>query len=293
MNYPILKGKNILLVEDDRSMIGFLDRILCRLDCNVSIAESVVEAEKLLDSIEKIDIAIVDMYIPEKGDQFFDRIMRGEELSYTIHKRSPITKIVGITNEKAIQPFMTHLGDLFSGFIYKTDIINESPPIMLLETLESIIMSPQHRTPKVFIVHGHDNEQLLELKNFIQNKLKWGEPSILREKAGLGKTIIERFETEVRNVDIVFVLLTPDDNLDQSSSCLRRARQNVIFEMGFFYAKLQRTSGKVILLVKDNLDIPSDINGITYIDISNGIHSAGEDIRRETDASGWTLHNSS
>ena len=289
MNYPILNRKNILLVEDDPSMIGRLNSNLCEIGCIVSIAKSVAEAEELLDSIEKIDIAIVDMYIPEKGDQFPDRIMRGEELSYTIHKRSPITKIVGISNELAIQPIMTHIGDLFSRFIYKKHILDESPPIILFETLESILINPQHRKPKVFIVHGHDNEILLQLKNYLQNTLKWGEPIILREKAALGKTIIEKFETEVRNVDIVFVLLTPDDNCNNSNSSIRRARQNVIFEMGFFYAKLQRTSGKVILLVKDDLDIPSDISGITYIDISNGIYAAGEDIRREINELGWTL----
>ena len=66
----------------------------------------------------------------------------------------------------------------------------------------------------------------------------------------------------------------------------RRARQNVIFEMGFFLGKLGRTSGKVLLLHKGSLDIPSDIAGIEYIDVTNGINSAGEKIRRELRALG-------
>jgi predicted nucleotide-binding protein len=49
---------------------------------------------------------------------------------------------------------------------------------------------------------------------------------------------------------------------------------------------LGRTSGRVLLLYKDSLDIPSDIAGIEYIDITNGIESAGEKIRKELRALG-------
>ena len=66
----------------------------------------------------------------------------------------------------------------------------------------------------------------------------------------------------------------------------RRARQNVIFELGFFLGKLGRESGKILLLHKGPVEIPSDINGIEYIDISNGIESAGERIRKELRALG-------
>jgi predicted nucleotide-binding protein len=45
--------------------------------------------------------------------------------------------------------------------------------------------------------------------------------------------------------------------------------------------KLGRESGRVFLLHKGPIEIPSDIAGVEYIDISNGIKSAGQDIRRE------------
>jgi predicted nucleotide-binding protein len=51
--------------------------------------------------------------------------------------------------------------------------------------------------------------------------------------------------------------------------------------MGYFFSKLQRRKGKVILLYKGQLEPPSDISGIIYIDISNGIEAAGEQIRKE------------
>jgi predicted nucleotide-binding protein len=60
-----------------------------------------------------------------------------------------------------------------------------------------------------------------------------------------------------------------------------RARPNVLFEAGYFYGRLQRTSGKVIFLVKGDIELPSDVSGIVYIDISRGIQKAAEEIRRE------------
>ena len=42
-----------------------------------------------------------------------------------------------------------------------------------------------------------------------------------------------------------------------------RARQNVVFELGYFMGKLGRE--KVCLLLKDQVELPSDIGGIVYI----------------------------
>jgi predicted nucleotide-binding protein len=140
---------------------------------------------------------------------------------------------------------------------------------------------------KSFIVHGHDSFAKLELKNYLQNTLGFAEPIILHEQPNLGQTIIEKFESLANNIDFVFVLLTPDDRLcDEGSSNnqKRRARQNVIFELGFFFGKYQRKSGRIFLLYKGELDLPSDISGVVYIDISNGIESCGEDIRKEINA---------
>ena len=50
---------------------------------------------------------------------------------------------------------------------------------------------------------------------------------------------------------LVFVLLTPDDTVakgDETDDLKRRARQNVVFEMGYFLGTLGRRSSRVILL---------------------------------------------
>ena len=155
----------------------------------------------------------------------------------------------------------------------------------LISTVKKIVNETEKElNVKSFIVHGHDDTSKLELKNYLQNVLKMPEPIILHEQLTMGRTIIEKFEAHSSNTDVVFVLLTPDDVgavAQESNKMKRRARQNVIFEMGYFLGKMQRGSGRVILLHKGDIELPSDISGIIYIDITNGISAAGEDIRRE------------
>lgn len=148
-----------------------------------------------------------------------------------------------------------------------------------------IIEGKKEKKLKTFIVHGHDDNAKLQLKNYIQNTLRLGEPIVLSEKASGGRTIIEKFEQYAEDCNLVFILLTPDDQYveDQSGENGHRARQNVIFEMGYFLGKLGRESGRIILLYKGNLDLPSDILGLVYINIDNGIDAAGEQIRKEID----------
>jgi predicted nucleotide-binding protein len=120
---------------------------------------------------------------------------------------------------------------------------------------------------RVFVVHGHDNEAKQTVARFLE---KLGlKPIILREQVDLGQTIIEKFEANA-NVGFAVVLITPDDvgasNADHSSkgqaSLRARARQNVIFELGFFMGKLGRL--KVRALVKGDIDILSDIQGVIF-----------------------------
>lgn len=140
---------------------------------------------------------------------------------------------------------------------------------------------------KCFIVHGHDDVKRLELKNYLQNTIGLMEPIILSEKASLGYTIIEKFEKYAGLANVVFVLLTPDDVVVEPSdpeAKKMRARQNVIFELGYFLGKIGRKNGRVILLHSGPLELPTDIAGIVYIDISKGVPEAGEIIRRELEA---------
>lgn len=121
---------------------------------------------------------------------------------------------------------------------------------------------------KVFVIHGHDNGTKEEVARFLT---RIGlEPIILHEQPDRGRTIIEKFE-EYSDVSYAVALLTPDDTgaAKRESENLRdRARQNVIFEFGYFVAKLGRTSACAI--VKDDVEIPSDYSGVLYIPMDAG-----------------------
>lgn len=128
--------------------------------------------------------------------------------------------------------------------------------------------SAMPKSNKVFIVHGHDEGALDKLARFLE-KLKLG-VIILKEQPNQGRTIIEKYEACADDVAFAVVLLTPDDlgSTAAGTNEAHRARQNVIFELGYFSGKLGR--GKVCLLRKGAVEIPSDLFGVIYTDLDAG-----------------------
>jgi hypothetical protein len=77
-------------------------------------------------------------------------------------------------------------------------------------------------------------------------------------------------KSKVREVGFAVVLLTPDDlgkAVDDDEE-RARARQNVIFELGYFVGALGR--GKACLLRKGDVEIPSDLYGVVYTTMDSG-----------------------
>lgn len=115
----------------------------------------------------------------------------------------------------------------------------------------------------VFIVHGHDEAAKQSVARFID---KLGlHAVILHEQANLNRTIIEKLERH-SSVCFAVVILTPDDvgwPASDSTQAKYRARQNVIFELGYFIGKLNRD--KVCALYKGDIELPSDYYGVLYV----------------------------
>jgi len=121
---------------------------------------------------------------------------------------------------------------------------------------------PASDNSKVFIVHGHDSGSKNEVARLIaQLNL---EPIILHEQPNMGMTIIEKIEDN-SDVGFAIILYTPcDEGKPKGTDEYReRARQNVVFEHGYFSGLLGRN--RVCALVRDSVEIPSDLNGIVYI----------------------------
>lgn len=118
---------------------------------------------------------------------------------------------------------------------------------------------------RVFIVHGHDEGAKEAIARYL-SALDLV-PVILHEQPNQGRTIIEKFEAHA-DVDFAVVLLTPDDmgySVAKPNDAKPRARQNVVLELGFFLGALGRH--KVVALCKGELDLPSDYDGVLYIDL--------------------------
>ncbi len=206
----------------------------------------------------------------------------GLTLGALIRAEFPSLPILGFsvcTDSRVRTCFNTHA----NGYVIKSPYLHEDEFFMYAEALIRRRFGA-NRPPRMFIVHGRDESALLALKNLLQNTLHLGEPVILREQPNLGRTIIEKFEEEASQADLAFVLLTPDDVVappEAPDQQKRRARQNVIFELGYFYRQFRRRSGAVILCHKGPLELPSDISGIIYVDVTNGVEAAGERLRKE------------
>jgi len=92
----------------------------------------------------------------------------------------------------------------------------------------------------IFIIHGRDVESRLELENLIHRATDHA-PLVLQELANQGATIIEKLEEHLgKSSRFAVVLLTGDDAglLGEDGGLNKRARQNVILELGFAMAAL-------------------------------------------------------
>jgi predicted nucleotide-binding protein len=122
---------------------------------------------------------------------------------------------------------------------------------------------------KVFLVHGRDTGARESCARFLSQLGL--DVVILHEQADQGQTVIEKF-VKHSNVGFAVVLLTADDRGGERDiefdGQKPRARQNVIFELGFFLGSLGRP--RVCALYEEGVELPSDYHGVLYVPIDPG-----------------------
>jgi hypothetical protein len=135
----------------------------------------------------------------------------------------------------------------------------------------------------VFIVHGHDEANLLRLEKLLEKR--WSlTPVILRDRASSGQTIIEKFEANARRCGFAFILITPDDQVGGTEGAVYQARPNVVFELGWFYGRLGRD--RVCILYQTGTQIHSDLSGVLRIEFNRTIEESIGEIENELRAGG-------
>lgn len=138
---------------------------------------------------------------------------------------------------------------------------------------------------KVFLVHGQ-NHQIRDSINVFLADLGLN-VVVMALKPHSTRTLSEKFEQLAADCDYAVVVATGDDILQKDNDTVIRARQNVLVEIGYFWGAFGRASGKWSLLVgSSNIDIPSDIEGLGYILITEDLGETKLQLRRELVAAG-------
>ena len=116
----------------------------------------------------------------------------------------------------------------------------------------------------VFIVHGSDEGKAALVARVIDNSTD-RKAVILHEQPNGGRTLIEKFEHNAGAAGYAVVILTADDEgAMKGRAASPRARQNVVFEMGFFFGLIGRQ--RACVLYEPGVEKPSDIEGIVYVE---------------------------
>lgn len=144
--------------------------------------------------------------------------------------------------------------------------------LALREELELVMQtgeSPEEKATaaehgRVFIVHGHDEARKHELFRVLHD-ITGTKPIILHEQPSGGRGILEKLETYAASANFAVALLTADDvgRAKEANDEAARARQNVVFEAGYFAGRLGRA--RVVLLHESGVELPSDLHGIVYV----------------------------
>lgn len=203
---------------------------------------------------------------------------------YQMFKKNEESHVLGNGEKEFQKKHNLILGSIISGIEL----------LEFLPSVEEIQGDAGLLTNKVFIVHGHD--EVLKNQTEIFLRQIGLEPIILHRQADEGQTVMEKFEKH-SDVGFAFILLSPDDfafsrreegiqEFDRTTKELR-ARQNVIFEFGFFVGKLTRS--RVCCIFKEGTTLPTDVAGLLYKKVNNDIEEQGFAIIKELKAAGYQL----
>jgi predicted nucleotide-binding protein len=283
---------SVLLVDDVEQDIRNYHRALNLTGTfDVAVARTTDEALKVA-ATKRFDVAVLDLVMPsgvldDASTHFGDET--GYQLAAKLVRVQPHIRIVILSHMKTRDT----LDPGFREGLNISDMLvkGQTRQIDLVRSIDKIFGTSSF-SPKVFIVHGHDRKLVEAVQDTVEAELGWTRPIVLDEQAGAALTIIEKFERYAQSADAVIVLMTPDDVGSTAASISGkqfRARQNVLFELGYFFGKFGRDGSRVLLLKSGDLEIPSDLSGVLYIDVTDlkvGLKTAISELRASFDPIG-------
>lgn len=143
---------------------------------------------------------------------------------------------------------------------------------------------------KVFVVYGHDQVARTQLEAMLR---RWDlEPLILDQLESSGNTIIEKLEEYIPQADFGIVLATPDDEgypKGKESEKKYRVRQNVVLELGMLLSRFGRSKVAILLKNSENMEKPSDVQGLIYIPFTNDVEETKVSLVKEMNKNGYYI----
>ena len=136
---------------------------------------------------------------------------------------------------------------------------------------------------QVAIMHGHSKDYL-EIKDIV-SECEFS-PRILIEEYG-ADTIFENLKDLIwDDIHCVVVILTKDDEMLNGN---KRARQNVIFELGYCFGAFDslpdiasyKPKNALIVVAEKGVELFADIDGLTRIEYESGKISEKKDFIRK------------
>lgn len=159
--------------------------------------------------------------------------------------------------------------------------------------IEKILVDGVKEVPqnnKVFVVYGHDKNARTQLEAMLR---RWDlEPLILDQLPSDGGTVIEKLERYTNQAGFGIVLATPDDigyAKNNEAGKKYRVRQNVVLELGMLLATKGRSKVAILLSQAEDMESPSDINGLIYIPFKENVEDAALSLAKEMNRNGYTI----
>jgi predicted nucleotide-binding protein len=123
------------------------------------------------------------------------------------------------------------------------------------------------RQRRIFLLHGRDEKRMHAVVRLLEAAGSH-EVTVMDDGPSEGATLVERFAGATQS-GYAIVLLTADDvgtprrALDEEPYFSPRARQGVVFQLGFLVGAL--TPSRVCVLYEHGVELPSDLDGLGYV----------------------------
>ncbi|ETX00496.1 MAG: hypothetical protein ETSY2_38980 [Candidatus Entotheonella gemina] len=246
----------ILFADNDPKFLETRKIFLQKAGYEILTAQNSEKAKEILHQTH-IDLAIIDLRLRDDTDT---DDLSGLDLAQDIDPSIPKIILTGFPSMATARDALR--GRSPGGPIAENYVDKKEGPEKLLAAVREALQR------KIFIGHGHDTAAKDAVKQFV-NSLGLRD-IVLSELPRRGRTVIELLE-DYSNVSFAVIVVSPDDFggvLATSQDPQPRARQNVIFELGYFLGKLGR--GKVCVVLKDKVEIPSNYQGVLNVIMDQG-----------------------